>query len=537
MPLELNEAPVTTTTGRSSDYLASTTVSSWAPALNKFVDKFAPKPAPKPAARLTNPAIVQALRSLKVLRERREEVTQTFRRRLAEQSQCHALYKREAATAAEYKEAKAARTVVGILTRVASQLDATVAVLAPDFIVRAVQQFRVKAPYSLENSRPLERVTFRLALSELAVELGLSASSQRLVANHAERLNLYVCPLTREILMSRAGGFSSGHHGPRQELIDAGACRGPNDEWYRTPAERAAALKLREVLLVRNGRLQVQEISESVVQKGTIRKMPDGREALLLPGARGVAEYHSGIEDTSYDDSPRHVGIEIEVNAGSHGQEERERIAAEILLATSGRMKIERDGSVTGFELITGHGKPSSVRQELAAVFRQKLLAGFRTARSTGAHVHVTAPNGENVKVVQAQGYYKGLLPFYRDLGERPNTHHCRAGMHRGRYSEINVETGRGTVEFRLFKSQLKLAKLIRNAQFAWAYMELLGQYVPDSSEEDVRARFLEGLADLPREETVELRAWMAARGHKVPHVATDLRRLYRGLGVTAAMG
>lgn len=546
MPLELSSR---TSTGRLSSTSSTASSDYWnqidlAASVLTRAEEVA---AHQVSARLRKPSTLSgpirtAIGDLKALQESKKRVFAKLRERLALQSQNCNAYARECTTPAEYKERRAYRDILTPLRAALGKLNHATAVSFPSEYVDAMR-IKLHAIVDVNGLSPAPNSAhFRTLIMGLSDQARLPNTMSSSLQEWARKLYVYVCPLTGEWLVSRQSSYNSPYNGPKQELLDAGAVQAPDGTWYRSQAEKVAALKLREILSLCNGRLEVVELTEAEILAGTVRKTGDGRDVLLPARFRAVADYHSGIQDVSYDDSPRHVGIEIEVNAGSHNQEDRQRIAAEILLATSGRMKVERDGSITGFELITGHGKPSSVRQELAAVFRQKLLSGFRTARSTGAHVHVTASDNESNKTSRQTQYYRSLLPFYRDLAERTNTHHCRAGLHHGRYSEINASTDKGTVEFRLFRSQLKMAKLIRNAQFAWAFMELLGQYVPvdegaAAGDAAVRGKFLEGLADLPREETVELRAWMAARGHKVPHVATDLRRLYRGLGVTAAMG
>lgn len=492
---------------------------------------------PAPAQKITNQNVIRALREFKNLREQRDETVKLLRARFAAQTICGTTYKREFKTVAQYKAAVALRRVMGPLNWAYNRLQAAyMAVPVPASTVELLQNAFSSSTggYSEFNA-----TSFRHYLDQAIAQTASTDNYARDNANTLiRRMVPYVCPLTGKWLLSLQRDYGRHYTGPLQELVDAGAVKDGNGKWYRSAAERAEALQLREVLMLYRGDFVKRELPAAEIAAGGMRKTKDGREVLVVPGSVAIAEYHSGLEDTSYDDAPRHVGIELEVNAGKHSSGvTRNDLAAQILLATNRRVKVERDGSITGFEVITGHGKPSSVRQELAEVFRQKLLTGFRTARTTGAHVHVTALEGEARKVRDSESYYTALLPFYSALAERTPTHHCRAGMHNGRYSALNYETGKGTVEFRLFRSQLKLPKLIRNAQFGWAFMELLGQFVPGSDDETIRNRFLEGLADLPREETLELRAWMAGRGHKVPHTPTDLRRVYRNLGVSAAMG
>lgn len=529
----LNE-PVISNTWSSTTHSGTITtgrIVSTAPSLqslSKAKEMFAPIPRAASAARL-NPAFRDYLNNVAALDERRRQFKTAVKTRLSEQSRNKTLYTREYKTASEYKGKVEARLVVGPLRYAVKQLEETVPAIPvpPAFALQAEQAgtgYDRAVRFHTEAYDRLNRL--KLSVAELD-------SARRLLI----KLVLYSCPLTGAPLLTSKRSYSATYTGPLQELINAGAVKDGEGNWYRSIEERKAALQLQEMLVLMHGDLRIEEVTKSQVERGVMRKTADGRDVLLPAGYRAVADYHSGLPDTSYDDHARHVGIELEVNAGSHGSEERNRIAADILLATNRRVKVERDGSVTGFELITGHGKPSSVRQELAALFRQKLLSGFRTARNTGAHVHVTALRDEPGKVLTQPGYYTGLLPIYSALAERTPTSHCRAGMHHGRYSALNLNTGKGTVEFRLFKAQLRLPKLIRNAQFAWAFMELFGQYVPHSTNEVTLNKFLEGVADLPREETLEFRAWLAGRGYKVPHNTTEFRRTYRSLGVSAAMG
>lgn len=490
--------------------------------------------------RITNPNVVRALKELRLQREERDGVYKRVRALFASQTICGTRYKREFKTVSQYKSAANLRAIIGPLQWAYDRVQRSdMAVRMPPQTEALLRNAFQAPPYSALTPTQFNAINVRSILASRIQSIrDVDIYTQDAASALVRKMVPYVCPLTGDWLLSLIRDYGRHYTGPLQELVDAGAVKDGNGKWYRNAQERADMLQLREVLMLYRGDFVKRELPASEIASGSLRKAKDGREVLVVPGSVAIAEYHSGMEDTSYDDAPRHVGIELEVNAGKHSSSSvRNDLAAQILLATNRRVKVERDGSVTGFEVITGHGKPSSVREELAEVFRQKLLSGFRTARTTGAHVHVTALQDEARKVREYEAYYHALLPFYNTLAERTPTHHCRAGMHNGRYSALNYETGKGTIEFRLFKAQLKLPKLIRNAQFGWAFMELLGQFVPGSDDETIRNRFLEGLADLPREETLELRAWMAGRGHKVPHVATDLRRVYRRLGVSAAMG
>lgn len=487
-----------------------------------------PKKAKVATPSRVSPFIREYLVQQQSYRERLAAAKDALRQKLAEQSQNRKEYSRGCTTVEQFKLAKKVRELFGPLAGVLEQLH-----LGPS-AVRVPEALLGYIPAGSINQ--IARGAFVVNMLAAGESLGVGASVRNVAQERLRKLNLYSCPLTGVPLFSLLRSYGASYTGPESSLVAAGAVSDRAGRWYRSAAERAEALQLREVLTLVNGDLMITEVPKVQVERGVLRKTADGRDVLLPANYRAIAEYHSGVEDVSYDSADRHVGIELEVNAGPHNSEARNSIAAEILLATNRRVKVERDGSVTGFELISGHGKPSSVRQELAAVFRQKLLTGFRTARSTGAHVHVTALSGDADRVIRSRGYYQSLLPIYAALAGRPHNRYCRDGMGYGRYSSVNPETGKGTVEFRLFKAQLKLPKLIRNAQFAWAYMELLGQFVDGTEATATLDKFLEGLADLPREETLELRAWLAGRGYKVPHNATELRRTYRSLGVSAAM-
>ena len=317
---------------------------------------------------------------------------------------------------------------------------------------------------------------------------------------------------------------------------DAGAVLWQN-KWFASDAERITLTRPMPAWIVSAQGVAQREIPSdhdlhALVMGGT-STMKDGLP-VLMEGPCNFS-YHQTIEHKAYDDTPCHVGIELEYNRGRVSDLRQSKAA--ILYATDGAVSIENDATITGFELISGHGAPSSVRQALSPIFRLKLLDGLSVGKKTGGHVHVTKGGLETPEL--SRRLYYGVVASkaplalpYQDMAERAGNGYCKPGVSYGpvtrRAPRLELAIRENTVEFRLFRSQSRLAKVMRNAQFAWASL----QYI-EKEEKPTLDGYLGFVADLPRGETLELRAWLAAKGHKVPFVALDLKRLYRGMGLT----
>ena len=314
---------------------------------------------------------------------------------------------------------------------------------------------------------------------------------------------------------------------------DAGAVLWQN-KWFASEAERVTLTRPMPAWVVSAQGVEQREIPSDhdlhALVMGGASTMKDGLP-VLMEGPCNFS-HHRTIEHKAYDDTPCHVGIELEYNRGRVSDLRQSKAA--ILYATDGAVSIENDATVTGFELISGHGAPSSVRQALAPIFRMKLLDGLGVGKKTGGHVHVTKGTAladfELRPRLQAAFLYTAgpLALAYYDMAERAYNSYCKPGVSYPLATRQSIALRKDTVEFRLFRSQSRLAKVMRNAQFAWASL----QYI-EKEEKPTLDGYLGFVADLPREETLELRAWLAAKGHKVPFVALDLKRLYRGMGLT----
>ena len=314
---------------------------------------------------------------------------------------------------------------------------------------------------------------------------------------------------------------------------DAGAVQW-QDRWFANEAERVTLTRPMPAWIVSAHGVRQREIPSDhdlhALVMGGASTMKDGLP-VLLEGPCNFS-YHRTIEHKAYDDTPCHVGVELEYNRGRVSDLRQSKAA--ILYATDGAVSIENDATITGFELISGHGAPSSVRQALSPIFRLKLLGGLSVSRQTGGHVHVT--KGAALEDYDLRGrlqaaflYTAGPLALaYYDMAERAYNNYCKPGVSYRGGTRLALAIRENTVEFRLFRSQARLAKVMRNAQFAWASL----QYI-EKEEKPTLDGYLGFVADLPRGETLELRAWLAAKGHKVPFVALDLKRLYRGMGLT----
>ena len=314
---------------------------------------------------------------------------------------------------------------------------------------------------------------------------------------------------------------------------DAGAVQW-QDRWFASEAERITLTRPMPAWIVSAHGVRQREIPSDhdlhALVMGGASTMKDGLP-VLVEGPCNFA-YHRTIEHRAYDETPCHVGVELEYNRGRVSDLRQSKAA--ILYATDGAVSIENDSTITGFELVSGHGAPSSVRQALSPIFRLKLLDGLSVSKQTGGHVHVTkgaALEDYDLRPrLQAAFLYTAgpLALAYYDMAERAYNNYCKPGVSYHLATRQSIAIREDTVEFRLFRSQPRLAKIMRNAQFAWSSL----QYV-EKEEKPTFDGYLGFVADLPREETLELRAWLAAKGHKVPFLAPDLKRLYRGMGLT----
>lgn len=318
--------------------------------------------------------------------------------------------------------------------------------------------------------------------------------------------------------------------------------------WYGNAAAMEAAEEIKLLWIVDNEQLARQQVIFSDFMNNKVTTL-DGAE-ITIDGEpvyhknNMMLRYHSGVAAPQYDDHPIRVGTELEVNrAGSNRGDKQDSTIARILMATKHAVKVERDGSVTGFEIITGHGSPASLRNVLTPIFTGDCLEGYSTSTRTGAHVHVTNPftdrTGSFEDCRSLGKAFAPMRPLYEKIAGRAYTQHAREGVSANRYSALAWRAELGTLELRLFKMQMSLPKLMRNLGFAWAvthYMSQAGLNPVTEQANTSLAEFIEFVGDLPREQTIELRAALAFHGYKVPNDEKAYRKMYRDLGLRTAI-
>lgn len=301
--------------------------------------------------------------------------------------------------------------------------------------------------------------------------------------------------------------------------------------WLVTPTE----LERTQVIVkdVQNNKLITRDGAEITIDNEPVYY----KSGLLL-------SYHSGQEVPQYDDSPIRVGTELEVNMASGNRQNKDVAIARVLLATRHAVKVERDGSVTGFEIVTGHGSPASLRNVLTPIFTGECLDGYSVSTRTGAHVHATNPfhgtrDGTFEDCRSLGKAFAPMRPVYEKIAGRSYTTHAREGVSANRYSALAWRENLGTLEYRLFKMQMSLPKLMRNLGFAWAVTQYMGQagLAPAAEPSNTSLDgFIEFIGDLPREQTIELRVALAFHGYKVPNDMKAYRKMYRDLGLRTAV-
>lgn len=411
-----------------------------------------------------------------------------------------------------------------------------------------------KATREVLRSAYLALITLNRKPNAGAVRLPAGALSLA-VRQDAPRFRSYRasrCPLCGETTIFRLG--SVGGLAACEVCHQAGAVSyddlvSDRTLWFPSAEAMERALNPQPVRVISNCR--VQDAMMPAVNLSQMLRVAglESPPVYYIPG-EVINSYHQSSHK-QLDASARRVGIEIELNKGKATPAQIEELAAQVVALSDNRLLAERDGSITGCELITGHGAPSTLRQVLAPVwavaFSSPLVA---VARTTGGHVHVTRdallPEDARRSVWDTVTRLHELLSdrragkrytespvwklYWQLAGRQPNKY-CPAIISTEHRSGINVTPE--TVEFRAFKSQLRLARLLRNAEFAL----LLTGYAEDVGGENLQLpQLFEYLADkIPREDTLELRAWLAGRGHRVPHSRTQLTKAYQALGLKYA--
>lgn len=403
-------------------------------------------------------------------------------------------------------------------------------------------------PYGLDVAVPIAEDDLNL------VDPGLRITTRFVRAGYSVPLRVYFNPLHEadpehesRYLVCFEG---SNYRGPSIDSLRAGAvayCMNGSrtPKWYVSEDAMQKEVQAQTVKALINGELVADFTATKAELENCIIKKDLSGQPVYVFGLNHRRDYHSAPnyrEDRYSNLDPsakRTVGVELEFNSGRTTSVERAEIIQDWLIAMDGKGVIERDGSVSAFELITGHGKPSSLRQLLAPVFRDPRIKHLAIGAGTGAHVHVSASEDEKTLLAGTSGrHLHGLLRgVYHSLANRRNNRYAREASRPDydRYSEISISNDLPTLELRLFKADRQLPRIIRNTQFANSYMEFLahwGMDIHDKTLED----FWSLVADQPREETIELRTWAVGHGYKVPNRRGELRNLYKELGFARSL-
>lgn len=243
-----------------------------------------------------------------------------------------------------------------------------------------------------------------------------------------------------------------------------------------------------------------------------------------------INQYHSPEERKNLQPAaPIRAGIELEFHAGKLSNDHRllAAAAAKIRVESDFNNIIERDGTVTGFEVITGHAEPHVLREAaVRPVFAHRPLGEMIVAASTGMHVHVSKGD---VSVSRLRDSYRGLTGFradYMDIAGRTYRRYARDEIAYDRYSCIG--STEHTYEFRLFKNPGNMPRTMANLQYAWGLIKFF-----EAGNTDYRSFRDFVNSGLAPEDTVELRAFWALRtGQALPE--KELNALYpRRQGIT----
>lgn len=240
--------------------------------------------------------------------------------------------------------------------------------------------------------------------------------------------------------------------------------------------------------------------------------------------------YHSPEERKNLQpEAPIRAGIELEFHAGKFGQDRSllNKAAAKIRVESDFNNIIEHDGSVSGFEVITGHAEPHVLREvAVRPVFAHRPLGEMAVAATTGMHVHVSKGDVSGEQLRKAYRVSGGFRADYLNIAGRSHRRYARDAIGQDRYSCIGY-TER-TYEFRLFKNPGNMPRTMANLQYAWGLIKFF-----DAGNSDYR-QFRDFVnSGLAPEDTVELRTFWALRtGQAIPE--KELNALYpRRQGIT----
>lgn len=328
------------------------------------------------------------------------------------------------------------------------------------------------------------------------------------------------CPLTNKVFMRTTrytpdpSSRDSLHPSVQQTAIRAAGA------WFLTEEDADRELTTKWLTLDSDGSLKVERGHTQPEGRNWITV---GDKQIWVP--KPVNGYHSGEErkfiGSNFDDCEVYAGVELEFNRGSIADRDRPALAARQV--TDLTAIVEHDGSITGFEVITGYGFPQDVREKtLRKLFASKVLQGMRTSSHTGMHVHTTKQEGQrdNLKAM-----WNNVRPVYEKLAGRNYNDYAGMTPFRARRSCIG-DTER-TLEWRLFKNPNNLPRVMANMQFAWS----VAKFAEDHNDP---VQWIPYMMELPREQTLELRVFSGLQKSSLMPTDKEIAEVYpRGCGIT----
>ena len=223
-------------------------------------------------------------------------------------------------------------------------------------------------------------------------------------------------------------------------------------------------------------------------------------------GSRFINSYHSNDDWTiHYTENERYdymsdkltLGLEIEVAGSAEFAEEfMERVDNDLIY-------LERDGSVAGFEIIT---QPMT-RQYATGLFEDKIVKGFDFLKENdfkghdagGIHIHVGLPYDNELDFMSCLLKLKKLLynlptnmqdllllitqrksdnlkrwsnnMYYRKL----TLQNCT--LQDNRYELLNIDSRTKTLEFRMFNSNLRTERIMKNIEVVLSLLDYVETY------------------------------------------------------------
>ena len=223
-------------------------------------------------------------------------------------------------------------------------------------------------------------------------------------------------------------------------------------------------------------------------------------------GSRVINSYHSNDDwtvhytENEYNDymsDKLTLGLEIEV-AGSaeHAEGFIDKVDNDLIY-------LERDGSVAGFEIIT---QPMT-RQYATRLFESKIVKGFDFLKENnfkghnagGIHIHVGLPYDNELDFMSCLLKLKKMLynlPTHMqdllllitqrksdNLKRWSNNKYCRkltlqnCTLQDNRYELLNIDSRTRTLEFRMFNSNLRTERIMKNIEVVLSLLDYVETY------------------------------------------------------------